>query len=77
MLTAQVFELDPTDPQALCFVRNGAPRRIARNDHIALWREEQKRLPYFRYTIKDRRPLLNARKYQAHPLVQGSFPERG
>jgi len=67
MLICQVIELSPTPAQRETFTRHAAAARIARNDHVALWREEGRRLPGFRYTFKERRPVLNARKFLAHP----------
>lgn len=67
MLICQQIELRPTARQRETFARHGAAARIARNDLIALWREEGRRLPGFRYTLKERRPLLNAGKFSAHP----------
>ena len=67
MLIFEQIELDPNLSQESNFRRHGVAARIARNDHIALWRDEGRRLPGFRYTIKERRPVLNARKFAAHP----------
>lgn len=59
--------LDPTAEQISLFESHGAAARIARNDLIALWREEGKRLPGFRYGTSEPRPLLNKTKFKAHP----------
>ena len=67
MLICQQIELKPTAAQAAAFVQHSAAARIARDDAIALWREEGKRLPGFRYSIRELRPALNAVKFQAHP----------
>lgn len=67
MLICQQIELRPTAGQRETFARHGAAARIARNDCIALWREEGRRLPGFRYTLKDRVPLLNKQKFDSHP----------
>lgn len=67
MLTSQVIELNPTPAQQEIFVRHAAAARIARNDHIALWRTEGRRLRGFRYTREERRRVLNSRKFSDHP----------
>ena len=69
MLICQVIELAPTEAQRRVFCRNANAARIARNDLIAQWREEGKRLPApgFRYSLSELRPVLNGRKYEAHP----------
>ena len=51
------------------FCQNASAARIARNDLVALWREEGARLPApgFRYGLSELRPVLNKRKYEKHP----------
>ena len=60
----------PTGEQADNFRRHAAAARIARNDLIALWREEGKRLPGFRLGKWQRRPAVNAVKFNAHPWMR-------
>ena len=67
MLICQVIELKPTSAQVDTFYRHAAAARIARNDLLALWRDEAKRLPGFRYGKWERRPALNRVKFDAHP----------
>jgi putative transposase len=67
MLICQVIELDPSESQRVAFVRHAAAARIARNDVIALWREEGRRLPGFRFKLMELRPQVNRVKYQRHP----------
>ena len=71
MYACQVIELNPSEAQKTAFARNSAAARIARNDLIALWREEGTRLPGFRYKLSELRPALNAKKLETHPW----FPE--
>ena len=70
MLTCQIIALNPTGEQADNFRRHAAAARIARNDLIALWREEGKRLPGFRLGKWQRRPAVNAVKFNAHPWMR-------
>lgn len=67
MLICQVIELSPTEAQRRVFARNAAAARIARNDLIAEWREEGRRVPGFRRRLAELRPVLNARKYRERP----------
>ena len=67
MLIAQVIELQPSDPQESAFRSHAAVARIARNDVVALWREEGKRLRGFRFKTVELRPQVNRVKYVAHP----------
>lgn len=62
-----MIALDPTAEQISLFKSHGAAARIARNDLIALWREEGNRLPGFRYGTSEPRTLLNKTKLKAHP----------
>lgn len=67
MFACQEIALKPTKAQVAVFRSNANAARIARNDLIVLWREEGKRLPGFRYTKKERRPVCNGVKHQLHP----------
>ena len=67
MLISQVVELQPSDGQEAAFRSHAAAARIARNDLIALWREEGKRLKGFRFKTVELRPQVNRVKYAAHP----------
>ena len=67
MLISQVVELQPSDRQEAAFRSHAAAARIARNDLIALWREEGKRLKGFRFKTVELRPQVNRVKYAAHP----------
>ena len=67
MLICQVIELDPSVRQGAAFYRHAAAARIARNDLVALWREEGKRLPGFRLRSGELRPEVNGVKYAVHP----------
>ena len=67
MLVSQVIELRPSQRQEEAFRRHAAAARIARNDLIALWREEGKRLPGFRFKLVELRPQVNRVKNVAHP----------
>ena len=67
MLICQVIELEPSQRQATAFYSHAAAARIARNDVIALWREEGKRLPGFRLKTGELRPEVNKVKYADHP----------
>ena len=67
MLIAQVVELQPSGCQEAAFRSHAAAARIARNDLIALWREEGKRLKGFRFKTVELRPRVNRVKYAAHP----------
>ena len=67
MLLSQVIELQPSEGQESAFRSHAAAARIARNDLIALWREEGKRLKGFRFKTAQLRPEVNRVKYAAHP----------
>lgn len=67
MLICQVIELNPTPAQRDTFVSHAHAARIARNDVIALWREEGKRLPGFRLSTGQLRPWVNRDKFDRHP----------
>lgn len=67
MLICQVIELEPSQRQGAAFYSHAAAARIARNDVIALWREEGKRLPGFRLRTGQLRPEANKAKYANHP----------
>ena len=67
MLISQVIELQPSDRQNSAFRSHAAAARIARNDLIALWREEGKRLRGFRFKTVELRPQVNRVKYANHP----------
>ena len=67
MLICQVIELKPTSAQVDTYHRNAAAARIDRNDLVALWREQGRRLPGFRYCKWERRPALNKAKFAEHP----------
>ena len=67
MLISQVIELQPSDRQKAAFRSHAAAARIARNDLIALWREEGKRLKGFRFKTVELRPQVNRVKYANHP----------
>ena len=67
MLIFQVVELKPSHRQEWAFRSHAAAARIARNDLIALWREEGKRLKGFRFKTVELRPQVNRVKYAAHP----------
>ena len=67
MLICQQLALSPTGAQAAAFRRNAEAARIARNDAVALWRDEGQRLPGFRLKLVELLPWLNARKFAAHP----------
>ena len=67
MLICQQIELRPTVAQREVFARNAAAARIARNDAVALWRDEGRRLPGFRLKLVELRPALNKVKLAAHP----------
>lgn len=69
MLICQVIELKPTDEQASTFRRHAQAARIAHNDLIALWRGEGQRLPGFRLNKWERRPAVNALKFENHPWM--------
>ena len=67
MLISQVIALQPSDRQESAFRSHAAAARIARNDLIALWREEGKRLRGFRFKTVELRPQVNRVKYAVHP----------
>ena len=67
MLISQVIELRPSDRQEAGFRSHAAAARIARNDLLALWREEGQRLKGFRFKTVELRPQVNRVKYAAHP----------
>ena len=67
MLISQVVELQPSDRQESAFRSHAAAARIARNDLVALWREEGKRLKGFRFKTVELRPQVNRVKYAVHP----------
>ena len=67
MLIGQAIELAPTALQSAMFARNAAAARIARNDLLAEWRQEGKRLPGFRRRLVELRPVCNAKKFAEHP----------
>ena len=67
MLICQVIELNPTPAQRDAFVSHAHAARIARNDVIALWREESKRMPGFRLKTGQLRPWVNRDKFDRHP----------
>ena len=71
MLVCQVIELRPTAGQVEIFRSHGHAARIARNDLIALWRDEGRRLPGFRFKTGELRPQVNRGKYEAHPWFKG------
>ena len=56
MIISQVIELQPSDRQEWAFRSHAAAARIARNDLIALWREEGRRLKGFRFKTVELRP---------------------
>ncbi len=62
MLVCQLIELQPSQRQEKAFHSHAAAARIARNDLIALWREEGGRLPGFRLKTGQLRPELNRAK---------------
>ena len=67
MLICQVIELKPTAEQVDAFRSHSHAARIARNDVVALWREEGRRLPGFRYKLVELRPVLNQNKFTWRP----------
>ena len=67
MLICQVVLLKPTAEQETLFRRHAAAARIARNDLIALWRDEGRRLPGFRYAMAELRLALNRAKAKQRP----------
>ena len=67
MLISQVIELQPSDRQESAFRSHAAAARIARNDLVALWREEGRRLKGFHFKTVALRPQVNRVKYAAHP----------
>ena len=67
MLVCQVIELDPTESQRVAFVRHGAAARIARNDLVALWRDQGPVEAESRLKLVQLRPEVNRVKYQLHP----------
>lgn len=71
MLICQEIELDPTGAQRELFISHAHAARVARNDLIAQWREEGKRLPGFRLKLAELRPWMNRDKFQRHPWYKG------
>ena len=67
MLICQVIELDPAESQSATFVRHAAAARIARNDLIALWRDQGQLGADLRCKLAQLRPEVNRVKYQRHP----------
>ena len=67
MLACQMVLLKPNMAQEAQFRRHAAGARIARNDLIALWKEEGRRLPGFRYTLAEFRPVMNKAKAKQRP----------
>ena len=67
MMLCQLIELEPSHRQETAFCSHAAAARMARNDIIALWREEGKRLPGFRLRTGQLRPEANKVKYAEHP----------
>ena len=67
MPVCQVIILEPTPERAALFRRHAAAARIARNDLIAVWKDEGRRLPGFRCTLTGLRLVLNAAKDTARP----------
>ena len=67
MLVSRIILLQPSRRQEDAFRRHAAAARVSRNDLIALWREEGKRLPGFRLKTVELRPEVNRVKYANHP----------
>ena len=67
MLACQVVLLKPNMEQESLFRRHAAAARIARNDLLAVWRDEGRRLPGFRYEFAELRPVLNKAKTKQRP----------
>ena len=67
MLACQVVLLKPNSEQEPLFCRHASAARIARNDLIAVWKDEGRRLPGFRYKLSELRPVLNKAKLQQRP----------
>ena len=67
MLACQIVLLKPDREQDWLFRRHASAARIARNDLIAVWKEEGRRLPGFRYTLAELRPVLNQAKAKQRP----------
>ena len=59
--------MQPREGQEWAFRSHAAAAGIARNDLIALWREEGKRLKGFRFKTVELRPEVNRVKNAAHP----------
>ena len=67
MLVCQVIELDPSNSQRVAFARHGAAARIARNDLVALWRDQGPLEADSRLKLVQLRPEVNRVKYERHP----------
>ena len=70
MLICQLIGLDPTARQECLYHSHAAAARVMRNDMVALWKDEGKRLPGFRYRLKELRPVVNRSKFQQHPWMK-------
>ena len=75
LLPCQMLALGPTLRQDGLYHSHAAAARIMRNDTIALWKDEGRRLPGFRYKLAELRPVVNREKFQRHPLDEGTLPE--
>ena len=70
-MICQVIELKPTAEQVDTLRSHSHAARIARNDVVALWREEGRRLPGFRYKLVELQPVLNNDKFTWRPWFAG------
>ena len=70
LLPCQMLALGPTLRQDGLYHSHAAAARIMRNDTIALWKDEGRRLPGFRYKLAELRPVVNREKFQRHPWMK-------